>query len=195
MNRTDFLAAVHELAEQLGRELYDLVAAESERVRAAALEVATAQLRSAVGADDVVVPELDVAPGPGPKRRAPIRCRACGEIGHNARRHRGEVAVDAQPDQPPPIPEPVIEQPAPEPAPRSAAPPSPPLHAPTDSPASRQRLARGAERRDVTTPTMHRVLRPVDARNNVPPPGWTAEDDRREEYADISVLAVLRKAR
>lgn len=43
--------------------------------------------------------------------------------------------------------------------------------------------------------TGHRVLRPVDPHNNVPPPGWTPESDRREEFADISVLAVLRRAK
>jgi hypothetical protein len=39
------------------------------------------------------------------------------------------------------------------------------------------------------------VLHAVDPRNNVPPPGWTPESDRREEFADLSVLTVLRKAK
>lgn len=44
-------------------------------------------------------------------------------------------------------------------------------------------------------PTTHRVLRAVDPRNNVAPPGWTPENDRAEEHADLSVVAVLRRAK
>lgn len=42
MKRKEFLAAVHELAEQLGSRLYDLVDGESERLRAATLGIDTA---------------------------------------------------------------------------------------------------------------------------------------------------------
>lgn len=45
MTRAAFLREVRELATELGNELYDLVAKESERVRAAALEIATNRLR------------------------------------------------------------------------------------------------------------------------------------------------------
>jgi hypothetical protein len=44
-------------------------------------------------------------------------------------------------------------------------------------------------------PGDHRVLRAVDPRNNVPPPGWTAEADRREEHDDLGILTVMRKAK
>lgn len=95
MNRASFLAEVHELAEQLGRRLYDLVAAESERVRAQALELATAQLRATVGG------ESEQAEPAAASRRNPPRCAVCDELGHNARRHKRDAPTPPEPTAPP----------------------------------------------------------------------------------------------
>lgn len=44
-------------------------------------------------------------------------------------------------------------------------------------------------------PRGRRGPRAAEPTVNVPPPGWTPEADRREEYADIEILTVLRKAK
>lgn len=96
LKRKEFLAAVHELAEQLGSRLYDLVQGESDRLRAAALEVATAELRGVVGtASPGAAP-----PETSPSDRAPRRCKVCGEFGHNARRHRERATSEERPVEP-----------------------------------------------------------------------------------------------
>lgn len=218
MTRDDFLAAVHELADQLGAKLWRIVERQTEAAKAAALHVAMEQLQQQIDGEEPIAP-IAV---PEARRRAPRRCSTCDRLGHDARRCPGPDAPAAEDhvaaDQPPAAPEPTaapdpepepIDAPEPDPTPEPdttddedqddddedpCEAPSPPLDEPTVSPASRRPPRAAAGRRDMP-PTTHRVLRAVDPCNNVPPPGWTAEDDRREEHADISILSVLRRAK
>jgi len=82
VNRTSFLAAVHELAEQLGSRLYALVEKQSERARAAALEIAKGKLRAELQPDDKAAP---VETAPPPRKRRQQRCSKCQSTEHNAR--------------------------------------------------------------------------------------------------------------
>jgi len=98
MNRDAFMHRIHELAELLGAGLYELVAAQSDALRAQALEHAKGKLRAAL--------ELE-QPAPTPARkqraagkvRAQQRCSICKSTEHNAR--RCDAASDAdEPDKP-----------------------------------------------------------------------------------------------
>lgn len=209
MNRAAFLQRVHELAEQLGRELYTLVQKQSERARAQALELAKDRLRAELegrheGPDAVEAEPEPRQPARTPRRksgrprqlertgsrgadhpggavdragaaraqpRARQRCSKCVAagrpgLGHNAKTcGREPAATDSEEESP-------------------AAPVTP--HAGPQAPP----LLSLPPRRIPTPPREHRVLRAVQPQ--VPPPGWTPELDRVEEFADLSVLAMLR---
>lgn len=219
MKRESFLAAVHELAEQLGRQLFAIVQKQSERARAQALELAKDQLRAELegthaeeaGPDAVEAkrapraasraalhqagqrgrrsaPRGGRAGGGEPDRpdrardqqdtnrgsrkaRGPQRCRKCVAagrkgLGHNARTCTGEQPAtddEAEDESPPEVAD--VEREAP---PLSSSP-----------------------KKSAIPPRVHRCLRAP--RLQAIPPGWTAESDRREEMADLSMLTVLRK--
>jgi hypothetical protein len=216
VNRTAFLAAVHELAEQLGRQLFAIVQKQSERARAQALELAKDKLRAELEGHDAqedarpTAVEAERAPraktrpsladgsetrghparrgragnrgahhdgGAGDQPRAPRasrprqRCRKCVEagrpgLGHNARTCTGESPGDDDAEE-----ESAVEVVA------DAERQAPPLSSsPTKS-------------AEPTRP--YRCLRP--ARPQLVPPGWTPENDRQEELADLSMLTILRK--
>lgn len=100
MNRDDFLAQVRELAEQLGAEIWSIVERQTERARAAALEVAVGRLRGELGggADE---PESAIP------RRSPRRCSSCRQLGHDARKCPGSASGDSEPPAPAAEPEPL----------------------------------------------------------------------------------------
>src|ERR1041385_8097364 len=125
MTRTDFLAAVHALAEQLGRQLWTLIEQQTDAARAEALVIATSQLRAQIVGDQP--PTCEETPADQSRgRRNPPRCTVCDELGHNARRHRKDqpqaIVVPAPPPTLAPVPAPDDEDDEPDAAPLSPPP-------------------------------------------------------------------------
>jgi hypothetical protein len=113
VNRADFVAAVHELAEQLGTELWTIVEGQIERAKAQALETALEQLRAAIAGGEVAAEptnrDVETEPSAAAGRRAPRRCSKCDDLGHDKRRcPKGEAPrVAIEPESTPAEPEPI----------------------------------------------------------------------------------------
>jgi hypothetical protein len=93
--------------------------------------IAEVQGRALAAARDALAAELGVAPAPARKttgRRRSLTCTVCGELGHNARRHRrrGGTAAAVELTADPELEVESSPPPAPARPPRPAAIPSPP---------------------------------------------------------------------